>query len=197
MVGHGLLLRNGTCLTMTYRIEPATVVHLPWLRLLFTRWVAEQPMTYPLMDEEEFDNFTINIARNLTTNPQFYLGVAIIGRRVVGFLGGEVIERPIGKPHLIGRGHWLYIVPKHRGKGVAKQLIADGLRWLSTSGATVVELAELAVTNNAWERRGWTPFLANYYLPITAIFDRLAPLVNGHLAPLTSERAQEPFHVVG
>src|SRR5437762_13706212 len=116
---------------MAYRIEPATMAHLPWLRLLFTRWTAEQPSEYPICDEEEYDNFVVAVSRHMNTNPQFAAFVAIIGRRVVGFLAGEIVERPIGKPHFIGRAHWMYVVPKHRGKGVGKMLIASGLAWLA------------------------------------------------------------------
>lgn len=169
---------------MAYRIEPATVMHLPWLRMLFVRWTAEFCVEYPIIDEEEYDNFVVTISRNLTANPDFYMPVAIIGRRVVGFLGGEITHRPIGKPHRVGRAHWLYIVPKHRHKGVSKQLIAAGLQWLATKDVDTVELSELSMANAGdWERRGFAPFLTNYYLSTSGIFQKLSsatPLSNGH-----------------
>lgn len=166
------------------RIEPATVMHLPWLRLLFVRWSAEFCVDYPTIDEEEYDNFVITISRNLTSNPDFYMLIAIVGRRVVGFLGGEIVHRPIGKPHRVGRAHWLYVIPKHRSKGVARQLIAAGLQWLATRDIDVVELSELSQKNAGdWERRGFEPFLTNYYLSTANIFQNLSSqsvLSNGH-----------------
>jgi GNAT superfamily N-acetyltransferase len=164
---------------MAYRIEPGTLIHVPWLRLFFMRWTAEVDPGYPAIDEEEYDNFVITVTRNLTMNPDFYLAVAIIGRRVIGFLGGEVSLRPIGKPHRFGRAHWLYVVPKHRGKGVAKQLIAHGLAWMAERGLDVCELSELAAMHGDWERRGFQPFLINYYQPVAAIFAGLRPMPNG------------------
>src|SRR5206468_3654474 len=129
---------------------------------------------------EEYDNFVITLTRNLTANPDFYLSVAIIGRRVVGFLGGEISHRPIGKPHRVARAHWLYVVPKHRGKGVSRQLIAHGLAWMAERQLDVCELSELTATHGDWERRGFQPFLVNYYQPVTAIFQGLTPQPNGH-----------------
>lgn len=155
---------------MAYRIEPATTAHLPWLRLLFTRWVAEHPSDYPTMDEEEFDAFVINLARHLTVNREAAVFVAIKGHRVVGFIGLEITERAVGKPRRTGTVHYLYVIPKHRHRLCAAQLITVGMDWLKSHDVAVIEFGEQRSQAGAWIRRKFKAYMVKYYAPIDQVF---------------------------
>jgi GNAT superfamily N-acetyltransferase len=159
-------------------IRPATIADLPWLRLLFTQLIAHGverfPSPYPSMDDEEFDNFTRAMYRQLTINPHFGCWVADDGGTLVGFLAGEVWERAIGKPNRYGSPHYLYVDPQHRGRGVAPALIKAGVEWLRGQGITHVELAAWA-GDPLWQRHGWQPYLSKFWLPLDAVLARRAP----------------------
>lgn len=175
---------------MPYRIEPVSYEHLGWLRLLYSRLVLEHPIDYPVIDEREIDRFVLSCKHQLDHNPHAMGYIAFIGHRAVGFLAGELATRVIGRPHVVARPHWLYVVPKHRGKGVARLLIATGVNWLTQvqwldetgtqqTGVTHVELMEL-YGQGEWERRGFTPFLVQYYVPLDRILELGAATGNGH-----------------
>ena len=151
---------------MIYRIEPARYEHLPWLRMLYMRWMAEQPIAYPESDASDVDNFVLALADKIRTeNSNFVLLVAIKGRRVVGFIGGDVQERLLGKPKRYGRALWIYVVPKHRQHGCAAQLMEAGGLWMRTQNVDVVEVDEMG-NSTEWERRGLTPYMRKYWIPL-------------------------------
>jgi len=148
-----------------YRIERVTFDHIPWVRLLYSRLVAEERASYPIIDEAELDQFVITLAR-MIPQPQFWCSVAVIGRKVVGFLAGELYERPVGRPHKVCNPYWLYVTPKHRHKGVTRQLIAAGVEWLTAQQVEAVELSEAWGRQQQWERRGFHPYLVRYTVSV-------------------------------
>lgn len=152
----------------TYRILPASYEHLGWLRLLYARFAAEMPVDYPEYTNEDLDNFVLVVAQKLRDDPNFGCFVAIIGRRCVGFVGGELLTRPLGTPHAFAQAHWLYVVPRHRGKGVARQLIAAGAMWIAAHNIEVLECFG-HTGDDGWARRGFTPYLTKYYMPLPAL----------------------------
>jgi len=158
-----------------YHILPAQFEHIPWLRLLYTRWMAESPYDYPIVNTEEVDNFVLAIAQHLNNNPLFCCLVAVVGKKIIGFFGGEITQRAIGKPHILGTAHWLYVVPKHRGKGVSRLLIASALQFALKHNIDTIEVTEQIEQAGNWERRGFKPFHIRYYLTIPEIAARLQP----------------------
>lgn len=151
---------------MAYRIEPATVMHLPWLRMLFVRMGAEQAISHPQFDEEEYDNFIVLTARHLANNPNYFCFVAIIGRRVVGFITGEICDRAVGKPHRYGECYLIYVVPKHRKHGVSLMLSAAGIQWVLDRGVTSIEWTR-RFDDHAFENNA-IPYITRYHwLPLT------------------------------
>ncbi len=174
-------------------VTPATVEHLPWIRVLFDRLVAEGKAkhlpAYPLMDAEESDAFTLAIYRHLTTNPQFGAWVASVDGEVIGFLAGEIAERAIGRPHRFAAPHYLYVDPAHRAEGgkhgAAALLIEASLAWARAQGVTHIEVAALE-GDTQWEDRGLRPYLRKFYVPIEEL------RVSGHVAKPPTPPVEKP-----
>ena len=147
-------------------VRIATVNDLPWLRVLFAQSLKEiGPFTYPTMDDAELDEFVRSVYIHLTQNPDFRVFVAEEDGKIVGFLGGQLDGRSVGRPHVIARPHWLYIEPSARKKGVATALMQAGLVWLRERGITHVECFGMA-GDDGWARRGFTPFMVLYQVSV-------------------------------
>ena len=148
------------------RIEPLQLHHLGDVRRLYRMLIEENPMTYPAFDAQELDNFVLAVVQNLTQRPHAFRGwVAIVGRKVVGFLAGDLGERAVGRPLRYGNAMWMYVHPLHRSKGLGYQLIQAGVAWFTDEGITHVELFARH-GDTQWEERGWTPYLTRYVAPI-------------------------------
>lgn len=146
---------------MALKIEPMRLDHLPYLRLLYQMMVTEHPVEYPIMDDEELDAFVVMVARQLNTNELFAGWVAIRGKKVIGFQAVEIMHRAIGKPHRFGMGHWIYIVPKHRGKGVSRELELHATQWLIGNDIEHLEFFALE-GDDQWVKRGNKPMGHRY-----------------------------------
>jgi len=146
----------------TYKIVQADFSHIPWLRMLFLRWVVEYPCEYPIIDDEEYDNFVLAVSRHMQSNPDFGCWVALKGRRVVGFIAAEINFRPIGKPRVVGTIHWLYVVPKHRNAGVTTALSQQVFDWCKSRQITTIEFGETVAQQGEWQRRGYKLFHLRY-----------------------------------
>jgi GNAT superfamily N-acetyltransferase len=146
-------------------IRPATILDVPVLQQLYAAWVAGD-VGYPHIDAEEHTHFSATIIRHLALNPDFAIFLALADdTTIVGFVGLEVLERVVGKPHRYALGHWLYVVPVHRHAGVAAQLIEAAMLWCRSKQVPVIELTALD-REDGWARRGFIPFLTAYYLPV-------------------------------
>lgn len=154
---------------MALKIEPITVDRLGSIRRLFEMMTIEHLSTvnYPIIDEQEVDNFCVQLHRQLS-NPYFGGWVAIRGHRCVGFLTAEVQERLIGKPNIFIFVHWLYVHPKHRQRGVARRLTAAGYEWSKTCFHHPLTHIEVFAQpgDTQWERRGFQADITKYVLPI-------------------------------
>ncbi len=181
-------------------IRPAAYADVPGLRRLFAALTAELAGTYavpyPAYGSDDLDSFTLLMARRLVEDPTWltYVATDDATGELVGFLGGEVSERALGDPRVFAAAHWLYLVPTHRGRGLARALAARGVADLEALGVTHVEVA--AVTGDTqWQARGWLPYLVHYALPLAAVRAGVAerPAVDPTpTAPVTSAPAPEP-----
>ena len=157
---------------MTPTIRRADVPDLPALRRLFVQLIAHGldkfPSPYPTMDDQEFDNFTLAMYRQLTLNPKFACFVAEREGNVVGFLAGEIWKRDIGKPNTYGAPHYLFVDQAARGKGIAAALIQAGIAWLREEGVSHVELAAFA-GDPQWQQHGFRPYLVKLWASTEAI----------------------------
>jgi GNAT superfamily N-acetyltransferase len=161
-------------------IRPAVFADVPGLRRLYAGLVAELeatrgPIAYPTPVPADLDSFTLLAARRLEQDPTllFYVADDDATGELVGFLGGEISERVLGEPRIFGAAHWLYIVPTHRGRGLARALVTRGVADLEALGITHVELAALA-NDPQWMARGWVPFLVHHALPLAAVLAGVA-----------------------
>jgi len=110
---------------------------------------------------------------------------------VVGFLGGELSERALGAPRVFCAAHWLYVMPSHRGRGVARALVARGVADLEALGVSHVELAARA-GDAQWMARGWVPYLVHHALPLDAVRASIADRPAPAPAPPPVEAAPAP-----
>jgi len=155
-------------------IRRAVFADVPGLRRLYAALVAELEAThavaYPAYGPEDLDRFTLWAARHLEQDPTVLVYVAVDDEsgELVGFLGGEISERMMGEPRVFGSAHWLYCAPTHRGRGLARELVALGVSDLEALGVSHVELATLA-GDTQWQARGWFPFLVHHALPLEAV----------------------------
>lgn len=157
---------------MALTITPITVDHLPYLRLLYQGFLVEQAPSYPTFSDADLDQFVLTISRQLQYNPEFGGWVAIRGKKVVGFLAGNIEHRPIGQPSDYALVWWLYVTPRHRHTGVGLRLIDAGVDWLHDRGITMVEVSAVA-GDDQWGQRGWTPVTTTYVMSVDAV--RLRP----------------------
>ena len=122
------------------RVLRADIQHLPWLRRLYKELIIEGDQQYPHIDELEVDNLTLLAAQYMKA-PEIGVFVAQVGKRIVAFTVVEVVHRIVGKPHDFGLIHWFYVTPKHRHRGVAKQLMINVAEWLEEAGCTTTEIS--------------------------------------------------------
>src|SRR5215467_6156259 len=126
-------------------IRPALYPDVPSLRRLYAALQAElaaaYPVPYPSHGATDLDAFTLLSARRVEQDPTLLMYVATDDDtgELVGFLGGEVSERAIGEPRIFGAAHWLYLLPTHRGRGLARALVARACADLEAYGVTHVE----------------------------------------------------------
>lgn len=159
-------------------VRPATVADLPWMRFLYAALAREQSAMqadpYPAFGgDADLDAFTLGVYRSLDL-PAAGLFVAQDGEQIVGFLGGEIMERNVGMPRRYGHAHYLYVSPSHRGRGVARALIATGAAWATRQGVDTVECYGLA-GDDGWLRRGFRPMMTRYYAPLADLAAGRAP----------------------
>lgn len=181
-------------------IRPARFADVPGLRRLFAALVADieatrGPIVYPVHGPSDLDSFTLIAARRLEQDPTCLVYVAEDDDtgELVGYLGGEISERALGEPRVFCAAHWLYIVPTHRGRGLARALVARGCADLDALGVTHVELAALA-GDTQWTARGWLPYLVHHALPLAAVRAGVAerPAVDSHTPTASAAPAPPP-----
>jgi len=150
---------------MAYQIREATVTDLPWLRRLYAAHVAELAITYPRYDEEELDALVCTLYA-LMCNRLGHEGAVIIvtvGHSVVGMVLVEIVQRPVGKPRQFGSADMLYVVPRHRGKGLGTLLLDAAFTWFSKHGISTGEITAMPALGPFWEARGFRPQVTRYY----------------------------------
>ena len=168
-------------------VRAAAFADLPAIRQLYRDFVLAAPRGYPVMDGDELDALVRALAAQfLAPTPIFCLLGAWSGERAVGFLGLEVGECAVGRPHRVVNAHWLYVVPEGRGQGIARRLIAAGLDWLGAHHPDLTQAEWFAAAGDPqWTRRGFTPFLTRYTAPISAFLQPAARLPTPEVAAPT------------
>ena len=151
-------------------VRAAGFADLPAIRQLYRDFVLAAPRGYPVMDGDELDALVRALAAQfLAPTPIFCLLGAWAGDRAVGFLGAEVGERAVGRPHRVVNVHWIYIVPEGRGQGIARRLIAAAHGWLVANHPDITHVEWFSAAGDPqWTRRGYTPFLTRYQSPVAA-----------------------------
>jgi len=151
-------------------VRAAGFADLPAIRQLYRDFVLSAPRGYPVMDGDELDALVRALAAQfLAPTPIFCLLGAWAGDRAVGFLGAEVGERAVGRPHRVVNVHWIYIVPEGRGQGIARRLIAAAHGWLVANHPDITHVEWFAAAGDPqWTRRGYTPFLTRYQSTLAA-----------------------------
>ena len=164
-------------------VRPAGFADLPAIRQLYRDFVLSAPRGYPVMDGDELDALVRALAAQfLAPTPIFCLLGAWAGDRAVGFLGAEVGERAVGRPHRVVNVHWIYIVPEGRGQGIARRLIAAAHGWLVENHPDISHVEWFAAAGDPqWTRRGYDAYLTRYQAPVLAFLQPQEPI--GHLTP--------------
>lgn len=139
-------------------IRAAQLDDLVWLRQLYEAIHTENRLPYPnYLTKESLEAFTASIAARLARQePTFGCFVAEEGPRLVGFVLGEIMVRPIGAPHRYAICHYIYTAPDYRNQGVGRALSAAALAYCQQMGAEAVEIAS-APGDMQWVNRGWVP----------------------------------------
>lgn len=162
-------------------IRLATVDDLPWMRFLFDRFMAGKPDRYPTHDAEELDHFTLG-ALHMLQNPRFGCWIAWRGKTAVGFLGGLIEERLIGKPHVFANALWCYVEPDYRAGDVGFRLLDAFGQWATAQGVTMLE-CQADAGDTRYADQGYRLVSTRYAEPITTVLDRW----RGHVYRLPSD----------
>lgn len=160
-------------------IRQATVDDLPWMRLLFDRFMAGKPDRYPAHDAEELDHFTVGAYRMLTQHPGFGCWIAWRGKTAVGFLGGAVEERLVGKPHTYANALWAYVEPEYRAGDVGFRLLEAFAGWAQAQGAAMLE-CQADAGDTRYADAGYPLVSTRYAAPIADVLDNW----RGHAYPI-------------
>jgi len=140
-------------------VRPAQGADVPALGRMLERLMAEHqfqyPETYPRLEPYEAARFYAEEwGRRLGVDPTCHVWLAA-DRDMRGFLAGEVWQRPVGEPPSAFFMEWLYVVPEHRGTGIARALYRDGLLpYCRRYGIGVLE-GRIEPGDTQWSRRGW------------------------------------------
>ena len=148
---------------MAYRIRPATLIDLPWIRRLQEQHIAEMDVPYPRFESQDLDEFVRGVALLLPHQERFTLFVAEIGRAIVGMMGVTIDERGVGTPTRYAVWDLLYVVPRHRQRGVAALLMQAAQEWTSAR-ATHIELSALDDMLEYWVVRGFRPLVTRLWV---------------------------------
>lgn len=159
---------------MSLKIVPMETQHLGGVRWLFSMMVIEHlsKTPYPVIDEEEVDNFVLVTFQSLT-NPYAGNWAAVRGKKVVGFICCEVQSRAVGKPNLFTAVHWLYVHPKHRELGIADSLLQAAVDWSVERGISHGEWCAVP-GDEQWDRRGVPLMSTRYAIPCNRVADLFA-----------------------
>ena len=129
------------------------------------------------MDGDELDALVRALAAQfLAPTPIFCLLGAWAADRPVGFLGAEVGERAVGRPHRVVNVHWIYIVPEGRGQGIARRLIAAAHGWLVANHPDITHVEWFSAAGDPqWTRRGYDAYLTRYQASVLAFLQPAVP----------------------
>lgn len=138
-------------------VVPARYEHLPALRLLFGRMVAERAEArYPVIDEEELERFVLMMADRIDDQHQHACClVAEAEGRLLGFASAQLAARQVGKPRTFCFYEWIAVVPGLRKSGIGRGLIEAVVVWAEARGQTTIEGNATATTAPEWLRRGF------------------------------------------
>lgn len=152
------------------KIEPLTIDRLSEVRRLFEMMVVEHFAIhpYPIMDDQEVDNFVLLLYRQLQKSKYFAGWVALHDQKIVGFTVVEIQYRAVGKPNQIAAVHWLYAHPRYRERGIARRLLAAALVWTHGFGITHGEWCG-SVGDHQWDVRGVQSVGTKYVLAAESV----------------------------
>jgi GNAT superfamily N-acetyltransferase len=190
---------DGAGLMPRLTIRQAVPEELPWIRKLFSDFVASQYAThrqaYPAFNDDELDAFTIQCLRQMQHHPFFRVYLAWHGKKAVGLLGGELMTRLVGLPRAYLAVHWLWVDPSYRHVGVTRRLQEPAFQWAEANGVTTVEWRALG-SDHQWSARGYATIARMYAAPIADVRAQAvthtrpvaeAALPNGHAHPPSDE----------
>ena len=104
------------------------------------------------------------VAKSYVEGKGFTL-VATSGEKIVGYLHAVTREYPMLEKNLQAVITELYVLPTHRGKGIATKLVEEAIRELAKQGVTVVT-SEFPTANFVAEKfyksRGFRPYTSIY-----------------------------------
>jgi GNAT superfamily N-acetyltransferase len=138
-------------------VVPARYEHLPTLQFLFRQLIVERSeASYPAVDEEELQRFTLLMAGRIDMghDPACCL-VAEHDRKIYGFVTLQMAGRDVGKPREFAFCEWIGVVPGARAVGVGRQLVEAAVAWSEAHGVTHVEGNATIETAVSWRRRGF------------------------------------------
>lgn len=134
-----------------YLVTPATVDHLGAVMNLYEGLMAAQGRP---ADEAEVLRFADLVFGDLVASRARVM-VAVVGRKVVGFLRGELFDSPIGPYRRIFHVLQFFVRPDYRRLGrLGHDLYADARRYAQEHGAVFVFEVPPA-RRVRWEARGF------------------------------------------
>lgn len=152
-------------------IRFATIDDLPDIRMLWQALGEEESRTYPrdFWARPSIDAFTRQVALALTQpDPVAAVLLALEDGTPVGMLVLEVMERTLGNPPRYVFVHWLYILPRYRGKGIGNDLIEMAAEFALAQGLTTAEVT-YSPGGPTWDHLGFQPFEIRAHSPLTQV----------------------------
>ncbi len=129
----------------------------------FYRFNEEFDPSYNL--GENAKELSKQIAQNYISDEKTILLVADYNGKIIGYIKGNIVEKPLLAIKKMGMMSELYVIPSHRGMGVATKLIEGAAEELKRKGIEymTVEFPTMNyIADNFYKTLGFRPFLSVY-----------------------------------
>ena len=102
----------------TLPVQPTDVTEV-WR--LYEKWIRSSGAAYPDLSEDKGDVIMSHLFQYMQART--FAGMrAVIGKKTVGIILGNLSARPIGRPSRFVYLTCLFVDPAHRGQGIGKSL---------------------------------------------------------------------------